>query len=126
VNLTLAANYAISGLNVASYHAFNLAVHILAALTLLRPGAPDADAAAAAGAVREAAIGLALATALVWEVHPLQTESVTYVIQRAESLAGSSICSPCTASRAARSRAGRCARSTPLRAPRAIRRCSWP
>ena len=28
----------------------------------------------------------ALAVALIWVVHPLQTESVTYVVQRAESL----------------------------------------
>ncbi len=30
----------------------------------------------------------ALAVALIWLLHPLQTESVTYVVQRAESLAG--------------------------------------
>src|SRR5262249_39815512 len=30
----------------------------------------------------------ALGAALLWAVHPLQTESVTYVVQRAESLAG--------------------------------------
>jgi tetratricopeptide (TPR) repeat protein len=34
------------------------------------------------------ATALALAVALLWVVHPLQTESVTYVIQRAESLMG--------------------------------------
>ncbi len=31
---------------------------------------------------------LAFAVALIWTMHPLQTESVTYVIQRAESLMG--------------------------------------
>jgi tetratricopeptide (TPR) repeat protein len=31
---------------------------------------------------------LALAVAVLWTVHPLQTESVTYVVQRAESLMG--------------------------------------
>jgi len=31
---------------------------------------------------------LALATAILWTAHPLQTESVTYVIQRAESIMG--------------------------------------
>src|SRR5206468_5252192 len=35
-----------------------------------------------------AAPWLALGVALVWLVHPLQTESVTYVIQRAEALMG--------------------------------------
>ncbi len=35
-----------------------------------------------------AADGLALAVALLWVVHPLQTESVTYIYQRMESLMG--------------------------------------
>jgi hypothetical protein len=34
------------------------------------------------------ALGLALAVALLWLVHPLNTEAVTYIIQRAESLMG--------------------------------------
>src|SRR5208283_2859259 len=34
VNLSLAVNYAISGANVWSYHALNLAIHILAGLAL--------------------------------------------------------------------------------------------
>ena len=80
VALTLAVNYALGGLNVWGYHAFNLAVHLAAGLTLwgiLRrtfqgPEAPE----------------LALAAALIWLLHPLQTQSVTYVIQRGESLMG--------------------------------------
>src|SRR5262249_40789195 len=35
-----------------------------------------------------AAAGLAMIVAAIWVVHPLQTESVTYIIQRAESLMG--------------------------------------
>jgi protein O-mannosyl-transferase len=34
------------------------------------------------------ALHLSLAIALIWTIHPLQTESVTYVVQRAESLMG--------------------------------------
>src|SRR5262249_423258 len=37
---------------------------------------------------RARASGLALAVALIWLVHPLQTQAVTYVIQRCESLMG--------------------------------------
>ena len=33
-------------------------------------------------------IGIAFAASLLWLVHPLQTQSVTYIIQRAESLSG--------------------------------------
>jgi len=88
INLSLALSYALSGTNVWGYHALNLAVHILAGLTLL-------------GIVRRtllqpplrerfgaAANELALATAVLWTVHPLQTESVTYIVQRTESIMG--------------------------------------
>ena len=88
LNLSLAVNYAVSGLHVESYHVANLAIHILAALLLF-------------GVLRRtfllptmnerwgpAAIPLAAAIALLWAIHPLQTESVTYVVQRAESLVG--------------------------------------
>lgn len=85
VNLTLALNYAVSGPAPGSYHAVNLAIHLAAALvlfglarrTLLRVPALAADA-----------LPLALVVASLWSLHPLQTESVTYLIQRAESLCG--------------------------------------
>jgi tetratricopeptide (TPR) repeat protein len=81
LNLSLALNYAISGTGTWSYHALNLLIHIAAALalfgivgrTLARVGAQGAQA-------------TALAVGLIWAVHPLTTESVTYVVQRAESL----------------------------------------
>ncbi len=88
VNLSLAMNYEISGLHVWSYHAFNLAIHILAAVTLfavLRRTFLLPPLRVRFGRVHTP---LALATALIWTVHPLQTESVTYVVQRAESIAG--------------------------------------
>ena len=44
--------------------------------------------AARSPAVNAKAGSLAFIVALLWMVHPLQTESVTYVIQRSESLAG--------------------------------------
>jgi len=88
INLSLAINYALGGYNVWGYHALNLTVHILAGLTLL-------------GIVRRtllrpplrsrfggAASELALAIAVLWTVHPLLTESVTYIVQRAESMMG--------------------------------------
>ena len=84
VNLTRALNYAFGGTAPRGYHVFNVAIHVLAALTLL-------------GVVRRTllrtrlaaeALPLALAASLLWAVHPLLTESVTYVIQRAESLMG--------------------------------------
>ncbi len=88
VNLSLAVNYALGGPLVWGYHAFNLAVHILAGLTLY-------------GIVRRtllcpllrerfgaSATRLALAVAVLWTVHPLQTEAVIYISERCELLMG--------------------------------------
>jgi tetratricopeptide (TPR) repeat protein len=85
-NFTLAINYAVSGTHVWSYHAFNLLVHLLAGLTLfglvrrtlLRPVLRERFGAEA--------LPMALVIALLWSLHPLQVEAVTYVIQRVESL----------------------------------------
>jgi tetratricopeptide (TPR) repeat protein len=83
LNLSFAINYAISGYDVWSYHALNLAIHALAGLALfgiLRR---------ALGAWREPAAGrIAFSASLLWILHPLLTESVTYTVQRAESLMG--------------------------------------
>jgi tetratricopeptide (TPR) repeat protein len=79
LNLSLALDHAAGGTALWVYHATNLAIHVLAALALL-------------GIVRrtlqERSLPVALSVALIWVVHPLNTESVTYVIQRAESLMG--------------------------------------
>jgi tetratricopeptide (TPR) repeat protein len=88
VGLSLALNYAASGESVWSYHVFNLLIHMLAALTLLgilrRTLLTDR--------LREtfgaAATPVAAAAALIWAVHPLQTQAVTYIIQRCESMMG--------------------------------------
>ncbi len=88
LNLSLAINYALGGTQARGYHLMNFAIHILAGLTLfgivrrtlLLPSMRDRFGAAAPY--------LAGAISLLWMVHPLQTESVTYIIQRAESLMG--------------------------------------
>lgn len=87
LNLSLALNHAVSGDAVWSYHAFNLLIHLAAGLALFGI-VRRTLARAAVGALRGAATFLGFAAALLWTVHPLQTESVTYVVQRAESLMG--------------------------------------
>jgi protein O-mannosyl-transferase len=96
LNLSLAVNHAISGTAVWSYHALNLAVHVLAGLTLfgivrrtlrLRSGQALRLPSGQALAPSDTTL-VAFAASLLWTLHPLQTESVTYVIQRAESLMG--------------------------------------
>jgi len=88
LNLSLAVNYAVSGTGVWSYHALNVLIHIASALVLfgivrrtLASGAAGSRGGAGPSAV-------AFAAALIWVLHPLQAESVAYVIQRAESLMG--------------------------------------
>jgi Tfp pilus assembly protein PilF len=88
VNLSLAVNYALGGLNVWGYHVVNLAIHILGALVLYGVVRRTLLCASLRDRYGDEARWLALAVALIWVVHPLQTESVTYLIQRTESLMG--------------------------------------
>jgi hypothetical protein len=127
LNLTFALNYALGGMKVGGYHAFNLLVHMLAGLTLFgfvrrtlrehptssfapfdgfdrltagKPGAMENRSNTQPPTSKsnrsifpkktfaEDATPLALAVAALWVVHPLQTEAVTYISQRAESLMG--------------------------------------
>jgi tetratricopeptide (TPR) repeat protein len=88
VNLSLAVNYAIGELNVEGYHAVNLAIHILAALALFGLMRRTLLLPTLSARFGTASTGLALAVTLLWALHPLQTESVTYIVQRAEALVG--------------------------------------
>jgi protein O-mannosyl-transferase len=88
VNLSLAVNYALGGRTVQGYHALNLAIHILAGLTLFGVARRTLLRQVLRGRFDTSAPRLALAAAVLWAVHPLQTEAVTYVSQRAESLMG--------------------------------------
>lgn len=86
VNASFALNYAFGGLDVRGYHAMNVAVHLACALLLFgsvrrtlalpdlraRLGLPHADA--------------AFAAAILWVVHPLNTDAVDYVTQRTETM----------------------------------------
>lgn len=76
VNLSFALNYAAGGLDVQGYHVVNIALHVMSAWLLF-------------GLVRrtvmhESATLLAFGVALVWAVHPLNSEAVNYLTQRTE------------------------------------------
>jgi tetratricopeptide (TPR) repeat protein len=87
VNVSLAINYSLGGEDVWGYHVVNMVIHLLGGLLLLGVLRRTFQLPTLQPQFGKAAWGLALAIALVWTVHPLQTESVTYIIQRAESLA---------------------------------------
>jgi tetratricopeptide (TPR) repeat protein len=103
INLSFALNYALGGMKVWGYHAFNLLIHMLAGLTLFGIVRRTLREHSTSNVQRPTsksnnpifqrlnsadATWLALAVAVIWVVHPLQTEAVTYISQRAESLMG--------------------------------------
>lgn len=85
VAYSLALNYTLSELDVASYHVVNLLIHIGSAsvlFLLLRLGYRQQGVPAQ---LQAAARPLAFCIAALWLVHPLATNVVTYTVQRAES-----------------------------------------
>jgi len=88
INFSLAVNYALSGLDVFGYHIVNLAIHLGAALALFGVVRHALQLPVLRPRFCNAARPIAFVAALWWMLHPLQTESVTYIVQRAESLMG--------------------------------------
>jgi tetratricopeptide (TPR) repeat protein len=108
-NFTMALNYSVSGLDPRSYHAVNLLIHVLATLTLFgvvrrtllcapcrgllagdgadRSG-PANEESPASSLLQRNAFLVALGAALLWAVHPQQTNVVDYLSQRVEGLMG--------------------------------------
>jgi tetratricopeptide (TPR) repeat protein len=88
VNLSLAVNYALGGTNVAGYHVVNLLLHVSVALVLFSVLLRTLRLPSLRGRFENKARPIALATSLLWTVHPLLTESVTSTIQRNELIVG--------------------------------------
>jgi hypothetical protein len=102
VNLSFALNHAIGGTNVRGYHVVNVAIHLLCAVVLFSlvrrtlgiVGPAEAGHHAHKEPVDDVRgvrlqpdpIDIAFAVALVWVLHPLNTEAVDYVTQRTESM----------------------------------------
>jgi Flp pilus assembly protein TadD len=86
INLSLALNHALGGLDPRGYRLTNVGIHVFCALvlfglvrrTLALPATPEHW--------REAGLPTAFCAALLWTVHPLQSETVICVIQRTESI----------------------------------------
>jgi tetratricopeptide (TPR) repeat protein len=87
---TFAVNYLIHGDDVAGYHVVNIAIHLISAilvyfLVLLTFRTPYFSGQRSAVSSQPAYI--ALFTALLFVSHPVQTQAVTYIVQRLASLA---------------------------------------
>lgn len=93
VNLTFSLNNRIGGLDVFGYHLVNLAVHVLNGFVVFFLSAAMLErlSASSPGPGGEEEIGtgrlVALFAALIFVAHPVQTQAVTYTIQRYTSMA---------------------------------------
>ncbi len=85
-NLTLAINYGFGALAPSGYHAVNLLIHVLAGLTLYGIIRRTLNTARLRERFGAGAVWIAFACALIWLIHPLQTEVVSYSANRAEAL----------------------------------------
>lgn len=88
LKLTLAVNYAIDGFEPRGYHLLNMLVHIGAGLAMYGVIRRTLLRSRWSGVLCRPAPWIAFAVALLWLVHPLNTQAVTYVIQRGESMMG--------------------------------------
>ena len=85
-NISFALNYYFHGLDVTGYHVVNIIIHLFAGIMLyyfIREtlGIPTIkDKFGEPGYI-------AFFTALIWMVHPLHTQSITYIVQRMNSMA---------------------------------------
>jgi protein O-mannosyl-transferase len=87
-NFSFALNYHFSKLNVSSYHLVNLIVHIIAGIFifLLIKLILDLNNYKNAKIDRHKNL-FALLAALIFVVHPIQTQAITYIVQRMASMA---------------------------------------
>jgi len=86
INFSFAVNYAISGGKVWSYHLLNLIIHILSALTLMALIRRTISTMDNERQYFDSTLLFSFVCALLWALHPVQTQAVTYVSQRCESL----------------------------------------
>lgn len=87
-NLSFALNYATGGFDTFHFHLTNLAIHVGAALAFLGVLRRTLVLPVFRGTFGAAIPTLSLVTAAAWALHPLLTESVSYITQRYESLMG--------------------------------------
>ncbi len=86
VNLSFAVNYAVGGLDARGYHLVNIALHIVCGLLAFGVIRRTLDLPRVRERVGGASVPIAFAAALLWLVHPLNSEVVDYLTERTESL----------------------------------------
>jgi tetratricopeptide (TPR) repeat protein len=86
VNLSFAVNYALGGLDVRGYHLVNVGIHVLCGLLVFGLVRRTLDLPRVRTHFSASAPAMPLAVALLWVVHPLNSEVVDYLTQRTESM----------------------------------------
>jgi tetratricopeptide (TPR) repeat protein len=86
--LTFALNYFVSGTDPASYHLVNLLIHWLSSFFLFLFLYQTLNLPSFHQKYASSAYSVALLSATLWAINPVQTQSVTYIVQRMASLAG--------------------------------------
>ena len=85
-SFSFAVNHAIGGDSPFGYHVFNLAIHLLNALILFGIVRRTVARRVVGAGFSDRATGIGFVSALMWLVHPLNSEVVDYVTQRTESM----------------------------------------
>ena len=85
-NISFAVQYYYSALKTPAYHYFNISVHVLCATVLYFLLLLTLEYADTSLEINKK-IELAFVATILWSLHPLQTNAVTYIVQRMTSLA---------------------------------------
>ncbi|MDH3357042.1 MAG: hypothetical protein OEM06_06255, partial [Desulfobacteraceae bacterium] len=84
-NISFALNYYFHGLDVKGFHVVNIIIHLLAGIMLYFFVKKTLNIPLVRDRLGEASF-IPFFTALIWLVHPLHTQSVTYIVQRMNSM----------------------------------------
>jgi tetratricopeptide (TPR) repeat protein len=84
--MSFALNYYFGELNTFGYHLVNVIIHILNGLTLFLLSYTILILPSNKGKERENALKIAFLGSLIWLVHPIQIQAVSYIVQRLTSL----------------------------------------
>lgn len=85
--LTFALNYYFDGLNVRGFHAVNILIHFLTAYFLYLSILTLLNSPKLKNKYKDSEFFIAFLSALLWAVNPIQTQAVTYIVQRMASMA---------------------------------------
>ncbi len=85
--ITWALNYYVHGYDVMGYHLVNIVIHIINGILLFYLFKSTLGIMGYGRKLHQPIISIAFFAALLWFVHPIQTQSVSYIVQRINSLA---------------------------------------